>query len=338
MSASWARTSAGSITSTASPQPARWRAMRQLVGAADQHLHLVAAGRGVAAAGTSTTRWTVRTGRAAPGRRSDSCGAGPARPPACPPPRRRRRCHVSARSKPGGRSTGSPVTSTARTRFTRNVRRPVSVPATRYHVAPFSTSPSGWTARSVSAQRAVGVSQANLAGRRRRRAAAASRCCGGRGAPRAPHDAGSSTIGRGGAPRRRRGTSRAAPAPACAAPPWPSGVAVDDGPATRNSVRASSAVSPLRSVRAPPISDHPPPLAGLGVDGDAGDRQRLEVAAGRLHRDLQLVGELGGGDAAASPAARAGWRRGDRRAWRECGTGTGQRHGQPSADSAWPMP
>ena len=42
----------------------------------------------------------------------------------------------------------------------------------------------------------------------------------------------------------------------------------------------------------------PAALAGLGVDGDAGDRQRLEVAAGRLDRHLQLVGQLGGRDPA----------------------------------------
>ena len=37
-----------------------------------------------------------------------------------------------------------------------------------------------------------------------------------------------------------------------------SGVTAADGPATRKSVRASSALRPLRSVRAPPISCHPP--------------------------------------------------------------------------------
>ena len=78
-----------------------------------------------------------------------------------------------------------------------------------------------------------------------------------------------------------------------------SGVAVDDGPATMNSVRASAAVSPLRSVRAPPISCHRRRCAGLRVHRDAGDGQRLEVAAGGLHRHLQLVGQLGGGHPAA---------------------------------------
>ena len=46
-----------------------------------------------------------------------------------------------------------------------------------------------------------------------------------------------------------------------------SGVAVDDGPATMNSVRASAAVSPLRSVRAPPSSCHPPPLPAWEYTG-----------------------------------------------------------------------
>ena len=72
-----------------------------------------------------------------------------------------------------------------------------------------------------------------------------------------------------------------------------SGVTADDGPATRNSVRASAAVSPLRSVRAPPIERPATAPAGLGVDGDAGDRERLEVAPGGADRHLQLLGHLG---------------------------------------------
>ena len=39
-------------------------------------------------------------------------------------------------------------------------------------------------------------------------------------------------------------------------------VTAEDGPATRNNVRASAAVRPLRSVRAPPSKDHPPPRPG----------------------------------------------------------------------------
>ena len=49
-------------------------------------------------------------------------------------------------------------------------------------------------------------------------------------------------------------------------------------------MRASAAVSPLRSVRAPPTSDQPPPCARLGVHGDAGHGQGLEVAPGGAHR------------------------------------------------------
>ena len=60
-----------------------------------------------------------------------------------------------------------------------------------------------------------------------------------------------------------------------------SGVTADDGPATRNSVRASAAVSPLRSVRAPPTSDHPPPRPGCEYTGmpaiDSASRSRRAV-------------------------------------------------------------
>ena len=76
-----------------------------------------------------------------------------------------------------------------------------------------------------------------------------------------------------------------------------SGVAVDDGPAIMNSVRASAAGEPAE-VGAGAAEQRPPAaLARLGVHGDAGDGQGLEVAAGRLDRHLQLVGQLGGRDA-----------------------------------------
>ena len=55
-----------------------------------------------------------------------------------------------SRSKPSGRSTGSSVSVTDRTRLRRNVRRPSSVPATRYHTDAFATRPSGCTVRSAS--------------------------------------------------------------------------------------------------------------------------------------------------------------------------------------------
>ena len=64
-----------------------------------------------------------------------------------------------------------------------------------------------------------------------------------------------------------------------------------------NSVRASAAVSPLRSVRAPPISDQPPPRPACEYTGmpaiASASRSRRAVLIG----DLQLVGQLGGGDA-----------------------------------------
>jgi hypothetical protein len=46
-----------------------------------------------------------------------------------------------------------------------------------------------------------------------------------------------------------------------------SGVAVDAGPATMNSVLASASVSPLRSVRAPPMSCQPPLRPGCEYTG-----------------------------------------------------------------------
>ena len=71
-----------------------------------------------------------------------------------------------------------------------------------------------------------------------------------------------------------------------------SGVAAP-GPATRNSALASAALSPLRSVRAPP--DERPSAAppGLGVHGHAGHGEGLEVPTRRAGRDLELVGDLG---------------------------------------------
>ena len=45
------------------------------------------------------------------------------------------------------------------------------------------------------------------------------------------------------------------------------GATVADGPATRNSARASAAVNPLRSVRAPPSNSQPPPLPGVAYTG-----------------------------------------------------------------------
>jgi hypothetical protein len=53
-------------------------------------------------------------------------------------------------------------------------------------------------------------------------------------------------------------------------------------------------------VGAGPAQERPAPAPpGLGVDGDAGGRQRLEVAAGGGHRHLELGGQLGRGHPAA---------------------------------------
>ena len=75
-----------------------------------------------------------------------------------------------------------------------------------------------------------------------------------------------------------------------------SGVAAA-GPAMRKSARASSAVSPLRSVRAPPISSHPPPRPGWEYTGTPAMAQAFEVPAGRAFAHLELMGQLGRGDA-----------------------------------------
>ena len=81
-----------------------------------------------------------------------------------------------------------------------------------------------------------------------------------------PQPAGSSTIADAAASASARNVS----GNACTSlrrAAFASGVAVDDGPAIMNSVRASAAVSPERSVRAPPSSVHPPPLPGCEYTG-----------------------------------------------------------------------
>ena len=46
-----------------------------------------------------------------------------------------------------------------------------------------------------------------------------------------------------------------------------------------------------------PADELPPAAAtGLGVDGDPGQGEALEVAPGRALADLELLGQLGGGD------------------------------------------
>ena len=131
------------------------------------------------------------------------------RPPATP----------SARSKPSGRRTGSPVTSTERTLPTRKVRSPASVSATRYQTEPFSTRPKRVDDALCRGAGPVAVAEAHLYARRRRRAATrrGGPDAGPWSCPTSPDRASPPTR----PPRRRRGTSRATPAPTCAARPWP---------------------------------------------------------------------------------------------------------------------
>ena len=235
-----------------------------------------------------------RTGRAARTTPSGRRARSPARWRGAPPSSPRRPATSSARSKSGGRTTGSPVRSTDRTRLTRNVRIPASVPATRYQTDPLSTRPSGWTVRSVSLRVAVGVAEAHLDavddgplqlvevrrarpgrpapgggvehdGRRRRLGVGAERL------RQRLDELAQRRLGLGRRRRRRPGDHEQRPRLGRRQPAEVGAGAADQRPAA-----------------AP---------AGLRVDRDAGDRQRLEVAAGGLDRDLQLVGQLGGGDA-----------------------------------------
>ena len=191
-------------------------------------------------------------------------------------------------------STGSSVTVTSRTRLTRNVRIPASVPATRYQATPFSHEAQRVHRALGLRSAAVGVGQADLHAVDHGllqhvevlRAGATT-------VP--PQPAGSRTMADAAASASARNVSGSAWTSLRSAA-LASGVAVDDGPAIMNSVRASGRGEPAE-VRAGAADQGPPAaLAGLGVHGDAGDGQRLEVAAGRLDRHLQLVGELGGGD------------------------------------------
>ena len=203
--------------------------------------------------------------------------------------------HASSRSKPSGRTTGSPVGSTAVTRSTRKVRSPASVSATRYQTWPLAASPSGCTTRVVACARRGRRSRARPA-RPRRRPAARRR---GGAAPAGATSDGPTRRGRrpprSTRPRRssRIGSGSARTSLRRAAFTW--GVADDDGPATRNRARASAAVSPLRSVRPPPASCQPPLRPWQRVHGQAGHAERFEVAAGRALRHLELGRHLGRG-------------------------------------------
>ena len=63
-----------------------------------------------------------------------------------------------------------------------------------------------------------------------------------------------------------------------------------------NSARTSSALSPLRSVRAPPSSDQPPPRPGCGYTGTPAADKAFEIAARGRDRHLEFLGQFGCGD------------------------------------------
>ena len=142
--------------------------------------------------------------------------------------------------------------------MTRNVRIPVSVSATRYQTRALLDEAERVDDALGLGARAVGVAEAHLDAvddgllqlvEVRRARAPSCR-------PSRPGRARSADAAASASARNVSGSAWTSLRSAALA----SGVAVDDGPATMNSVRASAAVSPLRSVRAPPISDHPPPL------------------------------------------------------------------------------
>src|SRR3954465_11842295 len=86
----------------------------------------------------------------------------------------------------------------------------------------------------------------------------------------------------------RRGSGRARTSLRSAA--FTCGVAIGDGPATRNRARASDAVSPLRAGRPAPGRAPPAVATLLGVHGDARHAERIEVAARRALGNLQFLG------------------------------------------------
>ena len=78
-----------------------------------------------------------------------------------------------------------------------------------------------------------------------------------------------------------------------------SGVAADDGPATRNSARGLGRVQPAQ-IRAGAAHELPAAVAtGAGVDRHAGDSERLQVPAGGALGHLELGRDLGRGHLAA---------------------------------------
>ncbi len=204
--------------------------------------------------------------------------------------------HVSARSNPSGRSTGSSVRATDRTRShpeRAHARCRCRRRGTR--CGPSRTRPSGWTMRSALDPLAVGVAQLDLAPLDHRLLQLVEVRRWGRG--RSPQLAGSSITAEAAASASARKVSgRACTSLRRAA--LASGVADDDGPATRNRVRASAAVRPAE-VGAGPAEQRPPPAPpGLRVDGDAGHAQRLEVAPGGRSDTSSSLGHLGRRDPA----------------------------------------
>ena len=76
-----------------------------------------------------------------------------------------------------------------------------------------------------------------------------------------------------------------------------SGVA-PDGPAMRKQRPGLVGRQAAQVGAGAPDQLPPAATAGLGVDGDAGQGEALEVPAGRALADLELLGQLGGGDPA----------------------------------------
>ena len=196
------------------------------------------------------------------------------------PGRRRCRAPRERRSGPGGTSAGR-----------------TGVPATRYQTASLSTSAHGSTVRvETSAGPARRRSASPAADGPRRPAARRPTAAG--PARRTPTRPGRRRP-RGRPPRRPRGTSPAARGRACAGRRSRRRTGRTTSPTSRNSAWASDERQPGQV--GPRAADQRPPAAapGLRVDGDAGGRQRLEVATGRRHRHLELGRHLGGGDPAA---------------------------------------
>ncbi len=137
-----ALTESGSRTSTAAPQPARCSAIDKAIGAATRTRTLPSSH--LSRGSQCRPKWSRRTGSRRPSMRSVAERSE----------RRRSTCsttrpHSRDRWKSLGRSATRSVTVIPTIRSTRNVRWPVSVPATRYQTSPLATSPHGSTMRLV---------------------------------------------------------------------------------------------------------------------------------------------------------------------------------------------